>query len=68
MSLLSRHPSLEQRLGERRDDVAAGQRARLLAAIAQVVGERGYEATTVAHVVQAAGVSRTTFYEQYASE
>jgi AcrR family transcriptional regulator len=68
MSLLSRHPSLEQRLGERRDDVAAGQRARLLAAIAQVVGERGYEATTVAHVVQAAGVSRTTFYEQYASK
>lgn len=68
MSLVARHPSLEPRLGARRDDVALGQRARLLAAMAHVVATRGYAATTVAHVVREAGVSRTTFYEQFASK
>lgn len=68
MSLVARHPSLEPRLGARRDDVALGQRARLLAAMAHVVAERGYASTTVAHVVREAGVSRTTFYEQFASK
>lgn len=67
-SLVSRHPSLEPRLGDRRDDVAQGQRARLLEAMARVVGARGYGATTVADVVSEAGVSRTTFYEQFASK
>jgi len=42
--------------------------ARILAAIAQVVGDRGYEATTVADVVKEAGVSRTTFYEHFAGK
>jgi len=65
---VARHPSLEPRLNARRDDVALGQRARLLAAMAGVVAERGYAATTVAHVVREAGVSRTTFYEQFASK
>ena len=68
MSLTSRHPDLEPRLGARRDDVAHGQRARLLAAVAHVVGERGYAATTVADVVREAGVSRTTFYEHFAGK
>lgn len=68
MSLVSRHPDLEPRLGNRRGDVAQGQRARLLAAIAHVVGERGYAATTVADVVREAGVSRTTFYEHFAGK
>jgi len=68
VSLVSRHPDLEPRLGGRRDDVAAGQRARLLAAIAHVVGERGYAATTVADVVREAGVSRSTFYEHFAGK
>ena len=67
-SLVARHPSVQARLGGRRDDVADGQRARLLAAMATVVAERGYAATTVAHVVRAAGVSRTTFYERFASK
>ena len=44
------------------------QRARILDAIAQVVADRGYEAATVADIVRAAGVSRTTFYEQFASK
>jgi AcrR family transcriptional regulator len=68
MSLVSRHPDLEPRLGARRDDVAQGQRARLLAAVAHVVGERGYPATTVAEVVREAGVSRSTFYEHFAGK
>jgi AcrR family transcriptional regulator len=33
-----------------------------------VVADRGYVAATVADVVRAAGVSRTTFYEQFASK
>lgn len=68
MSLVNRHPDLEPRLGARRDDVAQGQRARLLAAVAHVIGERGYAATTVADVVREAGVSRTTFYEHFAGK
>ncbi len=44
------------------------QRARVLDAIRLVVAERGYAAATVADVVRAAGVSRSTFYEQFASK
>jgi AcrR family transcriptional regulator len=44
------------------------QRARVLDAMALVVAERGYTSATVADVVRAAGVSRTTFYEQFASK
>jgi AcrR family transcriptional regulator len=49
-------------------DVASGQRARLLAAMATVVADKGYTATTVADVVRAAGVSRSTFYELFTSK
>jgi AcrR family transcriptional regulator len=49
-------------------DVASSQRARLLAAMATVVAEKGYAATTVADVVSTAGVSRSTFYELFASK
>jgi AcrR family transcriptional regulator len=45
--------------------VAASQRTRLIDAMAQVVAEKGYAATTVADVVERAGVSRRTFYEQF---
>src|SRR5689334_4255912 len=44
------------------------QRVRILDATAIVVAERGYEAATVADIVRAAGVSRSTFYEQFASK
>jgi AcrR family transcriptional regulator len=44
------------------------QRARVLDAISRVVADRGYESATVADVVRAAGVSRSTFYEQFASK
>jgi AcrR family transcriptional regulator len=36
--------------------------------MAQVVAEKGYPATTVADVVERAGVSRRTFYEQFADK
>jgi AcrR family transcriptional regulator len=44
------------------------QRARILDGIAHVVAERGYETATVADVVRAAGVSRSTFYELFTSK
>ncbi len=49
-------------------DITSSQRQRLLAAMASVVAEKGYAATTVADVVSAAGVSRSTFYELFASK
>jgi len=45
--------------------VVASQRGRLLDAVASAVAENGYAATTVAHIVERAGVSRSTFYEQF---
>lgn len=63
-SLVAEHPSL----AAARDTSVAPGRARLLDAMARVVAERGYAAATVADVVRAAGVSRSTFYEQFASK
>ncbi|WP_051768002.1 TetR/AcrR family transcriptional regulator [Amycolatopsis vancoresmycina] len=48
-----------------REEVAQAQRARLVEAVLANVGERGYAATTVGHVTASAGVSRTSFYEQF---
>lgn len=42
------------------------QRERLLDAIVQVSGERGYEDATITRVIERAGVSRRTFYEHFA--
>jgi AcrR family transcriptional regulator len=63
-------PELAERLprgphGLTREQVQASQRQRLLDAVLDVVGERGYAAVTVADITAAAGVSRTTFYEQF---
>jgi AcrR family transcriptional regulator len=51
-----------------RAQVEASQRQRILDAALDGVGAQGYAATTVAHITTAAGVSRTTFYEQFASK
>jgi AcrR family transcriptional regulator len=42
------------------------QRERLLEGVVKSVQRRGYGETTIAHVVALAGVSRSTFYEQFA--
>jgi AcrR family transcriptional regulator len=44
------------------------QRGRILDGIAQTVARRGYAATPVADVLRVAGVSRKTFYEQFADK
>lgn len=44
------------------------QRGRLLDGMAQTVTRRGYAATPVAEVLKASGVSRRTFYEQFADK
>jgi AcrR family transcriptional regulator len=41
------------------------RRARLLAAMADEVGERGYVLTSVKHVIARAGMSRKSFYELF---
>lgn len=51
-----------------RDQVVADQRARMMLALAEVMGEKGYGPTTVADVIGRAGVSRQTFYEQFSSK
>jgi AcrR family transcriptional regulator len=48
--------------------VREAQRARMLAAMVQAVAEKGYARVAVADVVQRAGVSRKTFYEQFANK
>jgi AcrR family transcriptional regulator len=51
--------------GLTREQVEASQRQRILDSVLDVVGEHGYSAATVADVTTAAGISRTTFYEQF---
>jgi len=48
--------------------VREAQRARMLAAVVQAVAEKGYARVVVADVVERAGVSRKTFYEQFANK
>lgn len=50
------------------EQVAESQRERLLAAIAHVVAERGYRASTIAEIVKAASVSSRAFYENFDSK
>lgn len=46
----------------------ATQRERLLDGMARTVAEQGYAATSVADVLQAARISRRTFYERFADK
>src|SRR5262249_38140989 len=48
--------------------VVQHQRERLMAALAEVVAERGYRRTTVADIIRVARVSRRAFYEQFESK
>lgn len=56
------------RHGLAREEVAGRQRARILAALAEVLTERGFVDTPVAAVIERAGVSRETFYQQFTSK
>lgn len=46
-------------------EVEADQRRRMLAAMAGALAEEGYARATVSDVIDRAGVSRRTFYEQF---
>jgi AcrR family transcriptional regulator len=54
--------------GTPRLEVVRNQRERLFAAVVAVVSEKGYEATTVADVIQLSGVSRSAFYNHFANK
>jgi AcrR family transcriptional regulator len=56
------------RHGLPREAVTDSQRARILAAMIEVVSTRGYSETRVVDVIGAAGVSRKTFYELFDSK
>jgi AcrR family transcriptional regulator len=56
------------RHGLSRDEVVAVQRQRMFDALAAVITEKGYAAATVSDVIELAGVSRETFYEQFKSK
>jgi AcrR family transcriptional regulator len=45
--------------------VARSQRERLLAAVVQATAEHGYQATSVADILAAAGVGRESFYKHF---
>jgi AcrR family transcriptional regulator len=51
-----------------REQVSTSQRGRLLVAMADLVGDDGYAATTVANVLAYAGVSRKAFYQHFANK
>jgi AcrR family transcriptional regulator len=51
-----------------REEVSRSQRHRILMALLEEVAVRGYAATSVAHITARAGVSRKSFYEQFADK
>jgi AcrR family transcriptional regulator len=51
--------------GTPRDEAERNQRERLFAAMVATVDGKGYEATTVADLVQLSGVSRSAFYRHF---
>jgi len=56
------------RHGLPRELVARSQRERLLAAVVRVAAAQGYESTSVADILEEAGVGRESFYELFADK
>ena len=56
------------RHGLPRELVMRSQRERLLAAVVRVAAAQGYEATSVADILEEAGVGRESFYELFADK
>jgi AcrR family transcriptional regulator len=54
--------------GTPRQDVVRNQRERLFGAIVAIVSAKGYEATTVADVIDLSGVSRSAFYSHFSNK
>ena len=51
-----------------RKQVSRHQRLRVHGAMIEAAAQYGYQATTVRHVIELAGVSRRSFYEQFANK
>ena len=64
--LYERLPHGPHRLGV--EAVARNQRSRMHGAMIEAVATNGYERTSVKQVVGLAGVSRRSFYEQFANK
>ncbi len=62
---VKRETRVVERDGLERGHVTEIQRARMIAAMIDIVSERGRANATVAHVVARSGVSRRTFYEVF---
>jgi AcrR family transcriptional regulator len=63
---LARLPMGQHRLP--REFVEANHRNRIMAATISSLAERGYAATTVAHITKGAGISNTTLYGHFADK
>ncbi|HEY5052955.1 MAG TPA: TetR/AcrR family transcriptional regulator, partial [Solirubrobacterales bacterium] len=64
-SSLLREKMLPPGRGTPRAVAKRNQRERLFAAMVATVAEKGYEATTVADLVELSGVSRSAFYRHF---
>jgi AcrR family transcriptional regulator len=51
-----------------REFIVRHQRARIIAALAEEISEKGYRGVTVADVVKRAAIARNTFYENFSSK
>jgi AcrR family transcriptional regulator len=51
-----------------RSEVVQNQRERMFGAIVATVSEKGFEATTVADVIQICGISRSDFYKHFSNK
>src|SRR3954471_7709519 len=60
-----RRRSLRPGSGTPRKEVVRNQRERLYGAVVAVVSEKGYEASTVADMIELSGVSRSDFYRHF---
>lgn len=56
------------RHGLSREEVERSQRERMLVAMVEASARKGFVATSVADVLKGAGVSRETFYQQFATK
>jgi AcrR family transcriptional regulator len=63
-----RHKRLRPGPGVSREQIKRNQRQRLYGAMVAVTTSKGYEETTVADLIELAGVSRTTFYRYFATK